>query len=112
LFEKLSGIGHKEHLTEKGIKVFADLPVGDNLQDPIALGGFTFLIDPPYSLLQERFISVPVFINYTVNGGTPLSLPGGVVALAFVNTKYADPSGEWPDVQFHFAPGSDISDRI
>ncbi|MGI5217835.1 GMC family oxidoreductase [Nocardia sp. CA-290969] len=29
----LSGIGHAEHLREHGIKVVADLPVGDNLHD-------------------------------------------------------------------------------
>lgn len=81
------------------------------MQVPIALGGFTFVIDPPYSLFPERFISLLVFLNYTMHGGTPFSLAGGVEALAFVNTKYADPSGEWPDAQFHFAPGSDSSDH-
>ncbi|XP_025417939.1 glucose dehydrogenase [FAD, quinone]-like, partial [Sipha flava] len=34
----------------------------------------------------------------------------GVEGLAFVNTKYADPSGEFPDIQFHFAPSSVNSD--
>jgi len=90
--------------------VYADLPVGDNLQDPVGIGGFTFLIDPPYGLLAERLISVPVFLNYTVHGGTPFALVGGVEALAFVNTKYANVSEDWPDLQYHFAPGSDISD--
>lgn len=30
--------------------------------------------------------------------------------LAFVNSKYAQADGEWPDVQFHFAPSSVNSD--
>lgn len=30
--------------------------------------------------------------------------------LAFVNSKYAQVDGEWPDVQFHFAPSSVNSD--
>jgi len=41
----LSGIGPKDHLTEMGIPIIADLDVGKNLQDHIGLGGFTFLID-------------------------------------------------------------------
>lgn len=34
----------------------------------------------------------------------------GIEGLAFVNTKYADPSGLYPDVQFHFGPSSISSD--
>ena len=49
-------------------------------------------------------------INYTLFGGTPLSLLGGVEGLAWVNTKFANRSDDWPDVQLHFGPGSDVSD--
>lgn len=49
-------------------------------------------------------------LNYTVHGGTPMSLAGAVEALAFINTKYANISEDWPDVQYHFAPASDISE--
>jgi len=35
---------------------------------------------------------------------------GGVEGLAFINTKYANESGDWPDIQFHFAPASINSD--
>lgn len=34
----------------------------------------------------------------------------GIEGLAFVNSKYADPSGLWPDIQFHFGPSSINSD--
>jgi choline dehydrogenase-like flavoprotein len=40
---------------------------------------------------------------------SPMSFPG-IEGVAFVNTKYADPSGLWPDVQFHFGPSSINSD--
>ena len=90
--------------------MYADLPVGDNLQDLVGIGGFTFLIDPPYSILTERLLSLPVVLNYTVHGGTPMSLAGAVEALAFINTKYANISEDWPDLQYHFAPASDISE--
>lgn len=41
----LSGIGPKDHLNSLGIPLMADLPVGDNLQDHIALGGMVFTIN-------------------------------------------------------------------
>lgn len=41
----LSGVGPSTHLNAMGITVIADLPVGDNLQDHIALGGMMFTID-------------------------------------------------------------------
>lgn len=41
----LSGVGPAGHLQSFGIPVMADLPVGDNLQDHIALGGMVFTID-------------------------------------------------------------------
>lgn len=48
-------------------------------------------------------------INYTLWGGTPLSLFGGIEALAFVKSKLA-PVDDWPDIEFHFGPASDIAD--
>lgn len=53
---------------------------------------------------------MPTLLNYTAFGGTPLSLFGGVEALAWVKTKFADAADDWPDIQLHFAPGSDVSD--
>lgn len=41
---------------------------------------------------------------------TPYAMMGGVEGLAWVNTKYANASDDWPDVQYHFASGSDVSD--
>ena len=38
----LSGVGHEDHLSSLGIPLMANLPVGDNLQDHIALGGMVF----------------------------------------------------------------------
>lgn len=110
---KLSGIGPSAHLASVGISpVYANLPVGDNLQDHVAMGGVVFLIDKPYSIIEDRFLNLPTMLNYTVHGGTPLSLFGGVEALAWVNSKYANASDDWPDIQFHFAAGSDVSDGI
>lgn len=75
----LSGIGPADHLQEKGIyPILANLPVGQNLHDHVALGEIIFLIDQPYSLKEERVRNIPTILNYTAWGGTPLSMLGGI----------------------------------
>ncbi|XP_046455622.1 glucose dehydrogenase [FAD, quinone]-like [Daphnia pulex] len=107
----LSGVGPAAHLTEKGISpVIADLPVGKNLHDHVGIIGMTFLIDEPYSILTARLVSLPIIVNYTLFGGTPMSLLGGVEGLGFIKSKYADPDADYPDLQLHFASGSEMSD--
>ncbi|CAB0020141.1 unnamed protein product [Nesidiocoris tenuis] len=106
----LSGIGPKDELARHGIPLVKDLKVGYNLQDHVGLGGLTFLIDEPITFKKSRYQTLPVAIDYIFNERGPMTSLGGVEGLAFVNTKYADPSGEWPDIQFHFAPSSINSD--
>lgn len=48
-------------------------------------------------------------MNYILYEKGPMTTQG-VEGLAFVNTKYAPSSGNWPDIQFHFAPSSVNSD--
>uniref|UniRef100_A0A1B0DFC5 Glucose-methanol-choline oxidoreductase C-terminal domain-containing protein n=1 Tax=Phlebotomus papatasi TaxID=29031 RepID=A0A1B0DFC5_PHLPP len=99
-----------DHLAEHNIPVVQDLPVGHNLQDHVGLGGLTFVINEPVSVTVNRFQTAPVLLEYILNERGPMSFPG-VEAVAFVNTKYADPSGLWPDIQYHFSPSSVASDR-
>lgn len=105
----LSGIGPADHLTNHRIPVIADLPVGDNLQDHVGLGGLTFVVNEPVSFTRARFQSIPIAVEYLMNERGPMTFPG-IEGVAFVNTKYADPSGLYPDIQFHFAPSSIQSD--
>lgn len=105
----LSGIGPANHLAEHKINVISDLPVGHNLQDHVGLGGLTFVVNEPVSYTKSRFQNVPTALEYFLKERGPLTFTG-VEGVAFVNTKYADPSGKWPDVQFHFAPSSIQSD--
>ncbi|XP_058447544.1 glucose dehydrogenase [FAD, quinone] [Malaya genurostris] len=105
----LSGVGPADHLTELGIPVLSDLPVGDNLQDHVGLGGLTFVVNEPVTVKTSRFTTIPVAFDYIFNERGPMTFPG-IEGVAFVNTKYADPSGKWPDIQFHFGPSSVNSD--
>ena len=106
----LSGVGPSRHLQQFGIPVLSDLAVGDNLQDHISFGGMVFQIEQPYSLVVDRFFNVPSIYQYFHNGRGPLTSIGAVEAVAFVNTKYADQDGQWPDIQFHFSAGTNPAD--
>jgi choline dehydrogenase len=105
----LSGIGPKEHLRQFNIPVIQDLNVGNNLQDHVGLGGLTFVVDEPVTFKKSRYQTLPVALEYIINERGPLTNLG-VEGVAFVNTKYANTSIDWPDVQFHFAPSSINSD--
>ena len=105
----LSGIGPREHLEEFGIPVLSDLRVGEHLQDHVGLGGLTFLINEPITFKKDRFQTPSVMLEYVLNERGPMTTQG-VEGLAFVNTRYADLSGDFPDMQFHFAPSSISSD--
>ncbi|KAF5272032.1 hypothetical protein FQR65_LT05013 [Abscondita terminalis] len=105
----LSGVGPKEHLETFGIPVLNDLRVGDNLQDHVGLGGYTFIVDHPVSFNKDRYQRFDVAMEYIVNERGPLT-SFGIEAVAFLNTQYAPKSGTWPDVQFHFAASSVNSD--
>ncbi|XP_043491508.1 glucose dehydrogenase [FAD, quinone]-like [Polistes fuscatus] len=105
----LSGIGPREHLEELGISVISDLRVGDNLQDHVGLGGLSFTVNQPVTLKRERLENLPILLNYVMNNKGPLTNPG-IEALAFINSKYADPSGAYPDIQLHFLASSINSD--
>lgn len=111
----LSGIGPKYHLKEVGIPVVHDSPgVGQNLHDHPAIGGLAYLIDPPADYNGSR----PFTFNRTDpsateslkefafnHTGTCYSLPT-TEALGYINTKYANKSADYPDVQIMFASTS------
>lgn len=73
------------------------------------MGGLTFIVNEPVTVIQKRFQTIGVFSEYVMNERGPMTFPG-IEGVAFVNTKYAEPAGNWPDVQFHFGPSSINSD--
>lgn len=105
----LSGVGPADHLQSLGIPVIADLPVGHNLQDHI-YPALPFKVDRKISLVQRRVVTLPNLISYLSLGRGPLTALGGVEGLAFIKTKFANLTDDWPDFQIHMLTGSLVSD--
>lgn len=108
----LSGIGPRFHLEAHGIPVIADLPVGDNLQDHIYPGGIHFATDHPVSIVEERIrFAVPQnLVKYFTVGKGPLTSLGAIEGLAFIKSKFANYSDDYPDIEVHFIAGGPMSD--
>lgn len=107
----LSGVGPKEHLEEVGIDVIQDSPgVGKNLQDHIAIGGLVFRVDYPVSLVMNRLVNINSALRYAVTEDGPLTSSVGLEVVAFINTKYANASDDWPDIEFMLTSASTPSD--
>ncbi|KPJ15965.1 Glucose dehydrogenase [acceptor] [Papilio machaon] len=107
----LSGIGPAQHLQEVGIDVIQDSPgVGRNLQDHIAVGGLVFEIDYPISLIMSRLVNINSALRYAVTEDGPLTSSIGLEVVAFINTKYANSSDDWPDMEFMMTSASIPSD--
>ncbi|KAM3963791.1 glucose dehydrogenase [FAD, quinone]-like [Aphomia sociella] len=107
----LSGIGPENHLREVGIEVIHDSPgVGKNLQDHIAVGGIAFRIDYPISLVMNRLVNINTALRYAVTEDGPLTSSIGLEVVAFINTKYANASDDWPDIEYMMTSCSTPSD--
>ncbi|XP_071858531.1 glucose dehydrogenase [FAD, quinone]-like [Bombus fervidus] len=98
----LSGIGPKEHLSEHGIRVIQDLVVGHNLQDHVAVGGLMFLVNEEISSIESKMGNISYILEYAMSADSPLSTLGRLEGLSFINTKYANASDDFPDIQLHF----------
>ncbi|XP_022916166.1 glucose dehydrogenase [FAD, quinone]-like [Onthophagus taurus] len=97
----LSGVGPRDQLNKFEIPVIVDSPgVGQNLQDHIAAGGVTFLIDHPISLVINRLVNLNTAFRYAVSEDGPLTSNIGIETVGFISTKYANQSDDWPDMEF------------
>lgn len=107
----LSGIGPKKDLERVGIPVMKDAPgVGRNLQDHIAIGGLTWLIDPKISTKFSRLVNINSALRYAITEDGPLTSSVGLEVTSFVNTKYANHSDDWPDMNLFFTSASTPAD--
>ncbi|HTN73510.1 MAG TPA: GMC family oxidoreductase N-terminal domain-containing protein [Methylomirabilota bacterium] len=99
----LSGIGPAAHLTDMGIKVVADLPVGQNLQDHPSVLTLYGRKEPSEFQRGMRFdrITLNMVRAYLFGTGPATMMPSGL--LGFVKTR---PELELPDIELilPFAP--------
>ena len=97
----LSGIGPKSHLTDLGIPVKADLPVGDNLQDHQRLFLFS-KINKSISITQNVKDSFMTKLKYHLFGRGPLSI-SGADGSGFFYINESDRGKTAPEIQFIFS---------
>ncbi|KAK2580031.1 hypothetical protein KPH14_012318 [Odynerus spinipes] len=115
----LSGIGPIDHLHRLNISVIQDTPgVGANLQDHVAIGGIAYLVDPPskeseskgFTYVLPKLISSKSIRQFAREKSGPLYTVPVCEAMAFVNTKYANASEDYPDIQLFLSSSSDNLD--
>ncbi|XP_044744803.1 glucose dehydrogenase [FAD, quinone]-like [Coccinella septempunctata] len=95
----LSGIGPKDELEKVGIKVVHDLPgVGKNFHNHVAFYLY-YLLNKEEAISDLDWVAV---VNYLLYRKGPLSSTALSQLTARLNTKYADPSGLFPDIQLFF----------
>ncbi|XP_071561894.1 glucose dehydrogenase [FAD, quinone]-like [Temnothorax nylanderi] len=103
----LSGIGPAKRLTELGINVIRDAPVGENLMDHLMLYGLSWKINTSISLQPLKLLNPinPYITDFLINRTGPLTIPGGCEALGFVNTKHPEEHRSLPNIELLFVGG-------
>ncbi|CAH0553369.1 unnamed protein product [Brassicogethes aeneus] len=96
----LSGIGPKDHLKEKCIKLVKDLPVGETLREHSAFWGLVFSTN-----YTEPIKPFKEYIREYLNGVGPFTIADGLRGISFFNTKY-EPNPEYPDVEVIYFAGN------
>lgn len=111
----LSGIGPRYQLEYLNIDVIVDNPsVGENLQDHVATGGLTFLYEPPVNV-EGGFVLPKAFLTENVDAFTmehkgPIYWLPEAEVMAFLKTKHANYTDDWPDIQVFFGSYGDNTD--
>ncbi|KOC71134.1 Glucose dehydrogenase [acceptor] [Habropoda laboriosa] len=115
----LSGIGPKDHLDELKIPLVKDVPgVGENLQDHVAIGGMNFLVTRPandtgvrsFTFNLPKSITAAALRQFAINRSGVLYTTTVAEGMAFINTKYANKSADYPDIQLFLSSVSDNTD--
>lgn len=103
----LSGIGPSSHLRSVNIDVITDLPVGNNLEDHVALGGLTFLVNDTVSVKTERILEqTDVIDSFIFSGKSWPTIPGGTEALGFYDLENPNDRDGYPNLELLFIAGT------
>ncbi|KAF5272045.1 hypothetical protein FQR65_LT05026 [Abscondita terminalis] len=93
----LSGIGPQNHLTELGIPVIKNLPVGEKLYDHLCFLGLIFTVNQP---IVAMFLQALTTIgSWLLFGIGPLTSIGGVEGLVLFKTSVATYPENYPDME-------------
>lgn len=81
----------------------------------ILVGGVFYLLQNPFSdetlsLVIPKIITPESIRNFVFNQEGPLYSMGSAETMAYISSKYQDPSVDWPDLQIFFASYSDVAD--
>lgn len=109
----LSGIGMKKDLSKFNIPVIKELPVGKIMYDHISHLGPTFIVNTTEESLNSDRASRPDgLFDYLLHHRGVLTIPGGVEALSFLQTKIrSDRGADVPDVELILVSGGYHSDQ-
>ncbi|XP_018325038.1 glucose dehydrogenase [FAD, quinone]-like, partial [Agrilus planipennis] len=95
----LSGVGPKKVLNDAGIQQVHELPgVGANLQNHVAF----YMV---FNLLKQNNtfdLNWPALLDYVIYKRGPLASTGMSQITARINSRHADASGTYPDLQLFF----------
>lgn len=94
----LSGIGPKDDLQQVGVPVIHDLPgVGRNLHNHVA-----FFVNYQINDTNSAPLNWATAMEYLLFRDGLMSGTGISEVTALINSKYADPAGDHPDIQLFF----------
>jgi choline dehydrogenase len=100
----LSGIGPRSTLSSAGIEVIEDLQVGQNLLDHAACLGLEVKLGEKQQTLSSDQKLLRDFRKYALYRTGPLSGAGSLEVSGYVNSRYADPTTDYPDIQYFLPP--------
>lgn len=107
----LSGIGPKEHLSQVGIPLTKDLPVGRTLYDHICFPGIIFqLNDTGISFSEREATEIASITQWFRNGDSSLASPGAVEGIGYIKTPVSDDPELVPDMELISIGGSIVAD--
>ncbi|GAB6025287.1 hypothetical protein CHUAL_010704 [Chamberlinius hualienensis] len=97
----LSGIGPKKQLQQFNIPVVADLSgVGENLQDHVGCLSLFWKVNcTDCAFVENDFYHPLSALEWLFLRSGILTIPFSAEAVGYVNTKYANQSADWPDIQ-------------